>query len=271
MIALDMKRTPILPTLFLLLLATVLTAAALPSRAATPAPKSVTVDYVIALLDGGSSEADIVARIKEKKLTFRLVPGDIDRLRAAGAGRDLIGRITAGTVVLENSEGAPSAEPAPPKEQSGADTNGWGRPSRLGGEKGTNPGAGDSRAGEGAATAAPSSADRAADGDGEGIEEMPYAGDVTYPYGSSYDYYGFSYSYGYPYPYYYYPSYYYPYYYPYRSYGYYSSPYYHHPHYSYRTQPRGNGSFRSAPRGGSFRSAPQGGGHRPSPRGSQHH
>jgi hypothetical protein len=249
-----MKATPILPTLFLLLFACVMTAAALPSRAATTAPKTVTVDYVIALLDSGISQADIVARIKEKNLAFRLAPGDIDRLRGAGAGEELIVQITGGTVILENREGAPSAEPARPKEQSGAGTNGWEHPSRLGGKQGT------------------TSGDQVAGGDDdEGIEETPYDGDDDYSYGSSYGYYGFSYSYGYPYPYYYYPSFYYPYYYPYRSYGYYSSPYFHHPHHSFRTQPRGQGSFRSAPRGGNFRSAPQGGGHRSSPRGSQHH
>jgi hypothetical protein len=262
-------RIVILPVLALtLLLAILLTAASQPSRAAASNTKSVTVDYAIALLDAGVDQADIVARIMEKNLTFRVAPGDIDRLRAAGAGKALINTVTREGVGLENSETAPSGITSPTQEQGGADTNGWGRPSRLGGKEGADSTSEDSRPGAGTATAAPSDSYDEGDTNGEGIEELPDGGYYAYP---GYDYYYPGYygyfSYGYAYPYYYYPNYYYPY----RSYGYYSSPYFRYPRHSFRTMPRGGGSFRGAPHGGGVRPAPRGGGHQSAPRGSHHH
>ena len=256
-----MKRIPLVPTLALpLVLAVLATVAFLPSKAVASPTKSVTVDYVIALLDTGVTQTDIVARIKEKNLAFRLAPGDVDRLRAAGAGQVLIDAITNRAAVLENQESASPGEPTRRQERGGADTNGWGRPSRLGNV---------SQPGEGAATAAPSATEGEVDENGEGIEEIPDDGYYADSYYSSPGYYGFSYYYGYPYPYYYYPSFYYPY----GFYGYYSSPYYYHPHHFSRPIPRGGGSFHGAPRGGGgVRSAPHGGGGgRPAPRGSHHH
>jgi len=255
-----MKRIPLLSTLPLpLVLAVLATVAFLPSKAVASTTKSVTVDYVIALLDTGVTQTDIVARIKEKNLAFRLAPGDVDRLRAAGAGQVLIDAITNRAAVLENQESASPGEPTRRQERGGADTNGWGRPSRLGNV---------SQPGEGAATAAPSATEGEVDENGEGIEEIPDDGYYADSYYSSPGYYGFSYYYGYPYPYYY-PSFYYPY----GFYGYYSSPYYYHPHHFSRPIPRGGGSFHGVPRGGGgVRSAPHGGGGgRPAPRGSHHH
>ena len=265
-----MKRIPLLPTLALpLVLAVLATVAIMPSHAAASTTKSVTVDYVIALLDTGVSQADIVARIKEKNLTFRLSPGDLDRLRAAGAGKDLIETITGGAAVLENQESASPGGPTPRQERGGADTNGWGRPSRLGGKTGANTEGEVPQSGEGAALAAPSATYEGVDENGEGIEEVPDDGGYADSYYSSPGYYGYSYYYGYPYPYYYYPSFYYPY----GFYGYYSSPFFHHPHHFSRPMPRGGGSFHGAPRGGGGgRPAPHGGGGgRPTPRGSHHH
>src|SRR5882672_5199765 len=84
-----MNRTLSLP----LLLVTFVTVAFLATTAASAATKPVTVDYVIGLLDAGVDQADIVARIQERDLTFRFAPGDIDRLRAAGASEDLIDEV----------------------------------------------------------------------------------------------------------------------------------------------------------------------------------
>lgn len=107
-----MKRIPpLLVPAVLLPFAIVLLAASLmlPARAsAAPQAKAVTVDYVIGLLDAGIGQQEILDRIKEKDLTFRLEPGDTDRLREAGAGEDLIAAVT------------------------GEAVDRWGRPSRLG-------------------------------------------------------------------------------------------------------------------------------------------
>ncbi len=256
-----MKRTlPLVATVIVLPLALVLVSAlaGLPARASAPAEskaKIVSVDYVLALMDEGIDQKEIVERIQAKHLAFRVGPGDIDRLRAAGAVEELIDAVTGEGAVLENQEAAPAGPSARPQEQGGADTRGWERPNRLG------------KTGE---ATAPSYGDEGEDGDDEGIVEEPDRGYYAYPAYGYYapGYYNYMFSYGYGYPYYYYP--YYPgYYYPYRSYYYYSSPYHHTPRFSYRTFPRG-GSFRSAPRGGSVAPAPRGGGHRTSPRGSHH-
>jgi len=244
-----MNRTLSLP----LRLVTFVTAAFLATTAASAGTKPVTVDYVIGLLDAGVDQADIVARIQERDLTFRFAPGDIDRLRAAGASEDLIDEVLGRNAVPENRQGATTGGTTGRQDQGGKDANGWGRPSRLG---------------NGGATPPPAEGEAA--GDGEGIEELPDAGDYSYPdYGYSYPGYSsywFSYGYGYPY-------YYSPYYYPYRSYGFYSSPFCHFPRHSFRTAPHGGGSFRGGPRGGGgARPAPHGGGNpRSAPRGSHHH
>ena len=266
-----MKRNPILLTLALpLVLAVLATAALLPSKAAASTTKSVTVDYVIALLDTGVGQADIVARIKEKNLAFRLAPGDVDRLRAAGAGKELVDAITNSAAVLENHESASPGEPARPQERGGSDTNGWGRPSRLGGKTDAGTEGDVAQPDAGAAPDSSSSIEGEADDNDEGIEEIPDDGSYADSYYYTPGYYGYSYYYGYPYPYYYYPSYYYPY----GFYGYYSSPFFHHPHQFSQPIPRGGGSFHPVPRGGGggVRSAPHGGGGgRPSPHGSHHH
>jgi len=264
-----MKRatTLVLPTLLLCIL---------PVLAASSQPKIVGVDYVLALMDSGIDQKEIIHRIEEKNLTFRLAPGDIDRLREAGAGKNLIEVVTAESAVLENHEGAPSGGTAAPQDQRGTGSSQWGRPSRLGGEGSAGPEGGASQP-DAIQAPSTSSADDQAEYNGEGIEEQPYGGYGGYGgYGAypDYDYwpgyYGFVYSYGYPYPYYYYPSYYYPY----RSF-YYSYPYYTFPHHSFRTVPRGGGWVRGAPHGGGGggapRSSPRGGGSpRSSPRGSHH-
>ena len=234
-----MKRTltVVLPIVFLSLL---------PLLAATSEPKIVGVDYVLALMDAGIDQKDIVRRIEERNLAFHLAPGDIDRLRAAGAGKQLIEVVT--------TEGAASGATAPPQDQGGTDADRWGRPSRLGSPQ---------------PEAAP---DDGAEYNNQGTEGDSYGGYNAYP---DYDYwpgyYGFVYSYGYPYPYYSYPHYYYPY----RSY-YFSAPYYSYPRHSFRGNPRGGGSWRGVPHGGGGgggtpRSTPRGGGRpRSSPRGTHH-
>ena len=222
--------------------------------AASSAPKIVGVDYVLALMDAGLDQKEIIHRIEEKSLAFRLDPGDLDRLREAGAGKSLIGVIVA--------EEAPS---------DGTNTDRWARPNRLGG------GAKDQTQGappqSGTEAAPPAPADDQSGGDGQVIEDDSYGGYAAYP---GYDYwpgyYGFVYSYGYPYPYYYYPRYAYPY-----STFYFSYPYHSFPRTSFRGSPRGGGwGGHGSPHGGggwsgSPRSSPRGGGSpRSAPRGSHH-
>lgn len=120
-----MKRIPplivtaVVPPVVVVLVA----AFALLSTRASAAPetpaKVVSVDYILALMDAGIDQREIVRRIVEKNLTFRMVAGDIDRLREAGAGKELIDVVTA--------------------EQ---DTSHWERPNRLGTKKGTTTGEG---------------------------------------------------------------------------------------------------------------------------------
>ena len=187
-------------------------ALALLSNRASAAPqtqsKVVSVDYVLALMDAGIDQKEIVRRIVEKNLTFHLQTGDIDRLREAGADDALVEVVST--------------------EQ---DTSQWEHPRRLDAPEGIT--------------------------DGEGDYAAPSYGGYAPGYSS------FTFSYGYPY--YYYPSYaYYAPYYGYYSYGFhnrYGTHYGHHQSYSYRTAPRGSGSFRGAPHGSP----------RSSPRGSHHH
>lgn len=261
--------TPVAPFLAVVLI--VAFSLLLPPRASAAESKGkiVGVDYIIALMDAGIDQKEIIHRIEEKNLAFRIAPGDIDRLREAGAGKNLVEVVIGEGVVLENREGAAPSTAAPPKEQGGTDTSQWGRPSRLGAKEKVGPeGSAPSPDATQPPSASTDSGDEAENSD-EGITEEPYGGGYGaysgyggYPaYGYWPGYYNFVYSYGYPYPYYYYPHYYYPY----RS-SYYSSPYYSYPHGSYRTYPRGGNSYHSAPRGSGG-----GGQSRPAPRGSHHH
>lgn len=88
-------------------------ALALLSTRASAAPrtqsKDVSVDYVLALMDAGIDQREIIRRIVEKDLTFHLATGDIDRLREAGADSALVEVVST--------------------EQ---DTSQWEHPSRLG-------------------------------------------------------------------------------------------------------------------------------------------
>jgi len=72
---------------------------ALPSARAEAAPEPqsriVSVEYVLALMDAGIDEKEIVRRIVEKDLAFRLEPGDLDRLHEAGCGEALIEVVSA--------------------------------------------------------------------------------------------------------------------------------------------------------------------------------
>jgi len=219
--------------------------------------KVVNVDYVIALMDAGIDQKEIIHRIEARNLTFRIESGDVDRLREAGAGKNLIE-----VVVGEQAE----PETVAPQGDQGSATSEWGRPNRMGGTGSGSPQGDESYA-------PPASGDEGDNNNGEGIEESPYYGGGygggyggygSYPdYGDYWPgYYGFVYTYGYPY-YYYYP-YYSAYYYPYR-YHYYGG--YSYPRHYFRGAPRGGGWVSSGPRGGGMHSAPRMGGHS-SPRGS---
>ena len=61
---------------------------------AADGPQVVTADYLIGMLKAGMSEDDIIEHVINEDLTFRLEKGDIDRLREAGAGKDLIRVVT---------------------------------------------------------------------------------------------------------------------------------------------------------------------------------
>ena len=89
-----MKRTP-LP---LVAVAFVVALTLLPSPASAASDKPVRivrVDYVLALMDAGVDQKEIIRRIVEKNLAFDLEPDDIDRLREAGCGDPLIEVMTA--------------------------------------------------------------------------------------------------------------------------------------------------------------------------------
>ncbi len=216
----------------------------LPARAAAAEPRATSVDYVIALLDAGVDQKEIVARIGDKNLTFRLTPGDVDRLRAAGAGDELIDAVRRQATAQENRDG--EGPPEGTEQAPSRPTGDWGRPSRLG---------------RGQVIPAPQDEDQeqnSDEGNDGGEYTYPRYHDDGYPVDGGFDFY-----YGYPYPFYYYP---------FGSYIYDSYPYYHHPYprFQYRGVVRGGGTFRGAPRGGHLSMPGPGGGFRRLPRGSRH-
>ncbi len=71
----------------------------------------VSVDYVIGMIEAGLDQTEIIDRIRDNDLTFRMSVQSLDRLRDAGAGDDLI------EIVSERA--------APARED-------WERPRRLG-------------------------------------------------------------------------------------------------------------------------------------------
>ncbi|MGH2670534.1 MAG: hypothetical protein ACRDH5_15710 [bacterium] len=62
-------------------------------------PDVRSADYVIGMLDAGMDQDDIIERIINDDLMFHFEKGDIDRLREAGAGLDLIRVVTRREVV----------------------------------------------------------------------------------------------------------------------------------------------------------------------------
>ncbi len=262
-----MKRNPpatlpaVLSSLALVLIAATLL---LPGRLlAATSDQVVNVDYVIALLDAGVDQAKVIDRIEQKGLTFRLAPGDMARLRSAGADDKLIEAVVDHAAVLEG-HGGPGPQ-AGQEQTPTQDSDSWGRPSRLG-HPGT-PGSGDAPATPDQEQATPPADEgeqqyqQQSGEDGQGIEEEPYGGSYGYYYPGYYDFY-----YGYPYPYYYS--------YPYGAYFYY--PYYHFfpRHHFNGGFGRGGGGVRTVPRGGQGTAPRSGGGFhsapRSSPRGSHH-
>lgn len=232
-----------------------------------------TVDYVIGMLEAGVDQPTIISRIHERNLVFKLADGDLDRLRAAGAGEDLVNAV----------EGKEPPKASPPVAAPGGNVA-WSRPRRID----QAPPAGDTQGGAaGQEAVAPGEAEGSngndeADDDQDTNDNTPHGG---YPYYDPQEDYGYHGYYAYPYayygaPYYYdyypysfyysfgYPSYYfypYPYYYPYRSFYYFGGSIGH----------RSPGTFvpRGTPRGSSggmgHPSGSRGSGARPGPRG--HH
>ncbi len=79
--------TPRLVLIALAALAALLVAPAGPASAGSS--KDLSVDYLIGMLESGMDQQEIVSRITENHLTFRLEEGDLERLRDAGAGEAL--------------------------------------------------------------------------------------------------------------------------------------------------------------------------------------
>jgi hypothetical protein len=88
----------VVPSVLPLVAVVLVVALALLSGSASAAPETqariVSVDYVLALMDAGIEQREIIQRIVEKNLAFRLAPGDLDRLREAGCGKELIEVVT---------------------------------------------------------------------------------------------------------------------------------------------------------------------------------
>jgi hypothetical protein len=80
------------PRLVLIALAALLLAPAAPASAGSP--RDLSIDYVIGMLESGMDQQEIVSRITENHLSFRLEEGDLERLRSAGAGEDLLRAVT---------------------------------------------------------------------------------------------------------------------------------------------------------------------------------
>ena len=89
-----MKR--ILPPSVAVVLVVALALLSTPASAAPQAQaRVVSVDYVLALVDVGIDQREIVRRIVDKNLAFRLETGDMDRLREAGADDALVEVVSA--------------------------------------------------------------------------------------------------------------------------------------------------------------------------------
>src|SRR5262249_24468861 len=81
------------------------------SGAMTPAgSQTVSVAYVIGMLQAGMDQRAITQSLHGRAVAFRRAPGDIDRLRAAGAGDELVQAVAREGAVLDT----PQAEGAPP-------------------------------------------------------------------------------------------------------------------------------------------------------------
>src|SRR5712692_1593693 len=78
----------------IVLVASIVMAFAVVPLIASEPPRPHTVDYVIGMLEAGMAPQAIIDLIHGKGLTFRIAEGDVDRLRAAGAGDDLVGVVT---------------------------------------------------------------------------------------------------------------------------------------------------------------------------------
>ena len=90
-----MKRIVLLVSLLLIVPFTL-------ARAADE-PQVMSADYLIGMLQAGMDQDAIIERVINEDLLFRLEKGDIDRLRDAGAGKDLI-RVVARREVGEDEE-----------------------------------------------------------------------------------------------------------------------------------------------------------------------
>ena len=236
--------------------------------AAAAPPKPLSVDYVIGMLESGLDQKAIVGRIVDGKLTFRLSEGDLDRLRAAGAGEDLVKAVTREGVVLENRASSPAQAPAPRTEATGQEgaaskpgappPDGWSRPQRMGAQpapEAEGPRGGITTLEEGEEEEEQEGYDQ---GSGEDDWMTPRYGMTYYAPGYAPDYYPWAYWYGYYGPYasfYYYPHYYY---YPYWTTGH-PGTFFHGHGGGFRGTPRGSPGGHSGVRGGGApRTAPRG-------------
>jgi hypothetical protein len=220
------------------------------SAPAAAEARAHSVDYVIGMLEAGMDQRAILARIHDEHLTFRLAEGDLDRLRDAGAGDELIDAVSGRPAADKGTSGQPVA-PSRPQRLVTPETRGQAPqavpPATAGAPPvGSRPDAGESDQGS---PDQPAEESGAGPGEEEGQSEQYEAPHGGYPYyvpGYDYGYYAYGYPgvYDWP-PYYYYSPFYNPYYYSY----YFGYPYYYPRHRFFGGGWRGGSIGRTTPRG----------------------
>src|SRR5262249_43374983 len=82
---------------------------------AAESPRTPTVDYVIGMLEAGMDPQEITDIIHEHGLAFKIEPGDLDRLRAAGADDELMQAVGGAPGADVTAPGAPPPEATAPQ------------------------------------------------------------------------------------------------------------------------------------------------------------
>jgi hypothetical protein len=157
-------------------------------------PETLSVDYVLGLMQAGMKPGLVVDLIREQDLHFRLATGDVERLRAAGASQALVEAVTARTVTLQNRATASQDQGRTGDDSAARPPT---RPRRIGTQY----------SGAGAAEQGGTGASgEEVQGEGEQGPVISYGYDLWWPgyfgsfwYPPFYSYYYAPYAYGYPY------------------------------------------------------------------------